>query len=55
MMADRIQIDVQESLGTITLTTRYPDMLIREIQRRGAIATCRSPWTTTCWSRSVCQ
>ena len=35
MMADRIQIDVQESPGTITLTTRYPDMLIREIQRRG--------------------
>ena len=35
MMADRIQIDVQESLGTITLTTRYPDMLIRDIQRRG--------------------
>ena len=34
MMADRIQIDVQESLGTITLTTQYPDALIRESLRR---------------------
>jgi DUF4097 and DUF4098 domain-containing protein YvlB len=34
MMADRIQIDVQESLGTITITTRYPDPLIRESLRR---------------------
>jgi hypothetical protein len=34
-LADRIQIDVQESLGTISLTTRYPDLLIREAQRRG--------------------
>jgi DUF4097 and DUF4098 domain-containing protein YvlB len=34
-LADRIQIDVQESLGAIAVTTRYPDMLIRETQRRG--------------------
>jgi hypothetical protein len=35
VVADRIQIDVQESLGTISVTTRYPDMLIRETQRGG--------------------
>jgi hypothetical protein len=34
MMADRIQIDVQESLGTISITTRYPDPLIRQSLRR---------------------
>jgi hypothetical protein len=34
MMADRIQIDVQESLGTITLTTQYPDALVRGGLRR---------------------
>ena len=34
-LADRILIDVQESLGTISLTTRYPEMAIRETQQRG--------------------
>jgi hypothetical protein len=35
LLADRIQIDVQESPGTISVTTRYPEMAIRETQRRG--------------------
>jgi len=35
VLADRIEIDVQESLGTISVTTRYPEMLIRETQRGG--------------------
>ena len=36
MIADRIQVDVQESSGAITVTTRYPDDLtIRERQRGG--------------------
>jgi hypothetical protein len=35
LLADRIQIDVQESQGTISVTTRYPEMAIRETQRRG--------------------
>src|SRR6185295_8016685 len=35
MLADRIEIDVQESAGTIAITTRSPDMLIRETQRGG--------------------
>jgi hypothetical protein len=35
VVADRIQIDVQESLGAVSVTTRYPDMLIRETQRGG--------------------
>jgi hypothetical protein len=34
VLADRIQIDVQESPGTISVTTRYPDQLIRESLRR---------------------
>ena len=34
-LADGIQIDVQERLGMITVTTRYPEMLTRESQRRG--------------------
>ena len=34
-LADRIEIDVQESAGMIAITTRYPDMLIRETQRGG--------------------
>jgi hypothetical protein len=33
-MADRIEIDVQESAGTISITTRYPDPLIRQSLRR---------------------
>jgi len=35
MLAERIQIDVQESTSTISITTRYPDFLIRESLRRG--------------------
>jgi hypothetical protein len=34
-LANGIQIDVQERLGTITVTTRYPEMLKRESQRGG--------------------
>jgi hypothetical protein len=34
VLADRIQIDVQESTGTISVNTRYPDQLIRESLRR---------------------
>jgi DUF4097 and DUF4098 domain-containing protein YvlB len=34
MLAERIQIDVQESTGAISVTTRYPDLLIRESLRR---------------------
>ena len=35
VLADSIQIDVQQSLATISVTTRYPDQLIRESMRRG--------------------
>jgi hypothetical protein len=35
VLADRIEIAVQESLGTISVITRYPEMLIRETQRGG--------------------
>jgi hypothetical protein len=34
MLADRIQIDVRESAVAITITTRYPDAMIRESLRR---------------------
>jgi hypothetical protein len=34
VLAERIQIDVQESPGSISVTTRYPDALIRESLRR---------------------
>jgi DUF4097 and DUF4098 domain-containing protein YvlB len=35
MVAERIQIDVQESPGTISVTTRYPDLGQRNGSRRG--------------------
>jgi hypothetical protein len=34
VLADSIHIDVQQSLGTISVTTRYPNQLIRESLRR---------------------
>jgi hypothetical protein len=34
VLAERIQIDVQESSGTISVTTRYPDQSFRESLRR---------------------